>query len=910
MFGALAKQIFGSRNDRLIKSFHPTVAAINAKEPEVAALDDAALRARTEWLKGRLAAGESLDDILVDAFATVREAAKRTLKQRHFDVQLMGAMVLHKSMIAEMGTGEGKTLVATLAVYLNALSGKGVHVVTVNDYLAKRDSEWMGQIYRFLGLTVGCIQHHLSDIERRAAYGCDVTYCTNSEMGFDYLRDNMKYSMEEMVHRDFNYAIVDEVDSILIDEARTPLIISGPSQDRTDLYERVDQIIPLLKAEHYEKDEKQRSITFTDAGTENLEQLLRDNGILTEGGLYDLHNVSLVHHSNQALRAHHLYRRDVDYLVKDGRVHLIDEFTGRIMEGRRLSEGLHQAIEAKEHVEVQNENQTLATITYQNYFRMYPKLAGMTGTAMTEAEEFGQIYGLDVVDVPPNLPRIRKDEHDEVYRTATEKYKAIADLVEECHKREQPVLVGTVSIEKSELLAEILRKQKKINPQVLNAKYHEQEAFIVAQAGVPGAVTIATNMAGRGTDIQLGGNAEFRFMQEEAAKNNPLSDEEKAAIRTDINAKKEIALKAGGLYVVGTERHESRRIDNQLRGRSGRQGDPGASKFFLSLQDDLMRIFGSERMDGMLQRLGLQEGEAIIHPWINKAIEKAQQKVEARDFDIRKNLLQFDDVMNDQRRVIFDQRKEMMQSEDLSTLVADMRHEVIEDLVAKFIPERAMHEDWDLAGLHEETLRILGLDLPLKEWAAEEGIADEEIRDRITQAADAKFADKVVSFGDDLMRRVEKSLILQTIDQGWRDHLAQLDMLRHGVNLRAYGQKQPLLEYQREAFVMFNEMLSSLRERVTTMLSRIEIRSEPTPVDLRPPPLQTREIKQELPPVVGGDGTTEADLAAQRGPSRVAPEQRNPNDPSTWGRVSRNEACPCGSGKKFKHCHGVEREVA
>ena len=910
MFGALAKQIFGSRNDRLIKSFHPTVAAINAKEPEVAALDDAALRARTEWLKGRLAAGESLDDILVDAFATVREAAKRTLKQRHFDVQLMGAMVLHKSMIAEMGTGEGKTLVATLAVYLNALSGKGVHVVTVNDYLAKRDSEWMGQIYRFLGLTVGCIQHHLSDIERRAAYGCDVTYCTNSEMGFDYLRDNMKYSMEEMVHRDFNYAIVDEVDSILIDEARTPLIISGPSQDRTDLYERVDQIIPLLKAEHYEKDEKQRSITFTDAGTENLEQLLRDNGILTEGGLYDLHNVSLVHHSNQALRAHHLYRRDVDYLVKDGRVHLIDEFTGRIMEGRRLSEGLHQAIEAKEHVEVQNENQTLATITYQNYFRMYPKLAGMTGTAMTEAEEFGQIYGLDVVDVPPNLPRIRKDEHDEVYRTATEKYKAIADLVEECHKREQPVLVGTVSIEKSELLAEILRKQKKINPQVLNAKYHEQEAFIVAQAGVPGAVTIATNMAGRGTDIQLGGNAEFRFMQEEAAKNNPLSDEEKAAIRTDINAKKEIALKAGGLYVVGTERHESRRIDNQLRGRSGRQGDPGASKFFLSLQDDLMRIFGSERMDGMLQRLGLQEGEAIIHPWINKAIEKAQQKVEARNFDIRKNLLQFDDVMNDQRRVIFDQRKEMMQSEDLSTLVADMRHEVIEDLVAKFIPERAMHEDWDLAGLHEETLRILGLDLPLKEWAAEEGIADEEIRDRITQAADAKFADKVVSFGDDLMRRVEKSLILQTIDQGWRDHLAQLDMLRHGVNLRAYGQKQPLLEYQREAFVMFNEMLSSLRERVTTMLSRIEIRSEPTPVDLRPPPLQTREIKQELPPVVGGDGTTEADLAAQRGPSRVAPEQRDPNDPSTWGRVSRNEACPCGSGKKFKHCHGVEREVA
>ncbi len=911
MLGAFAKRLFGSRNDRLIKSFRPIVAAINAKEAEVAALDDAGLRARTDWLKGRLAAGETLDDILVDAFATVREAGKRTLKQRHFDVQLMGAMVLHRCMIAEMGTGEGKTLVATLAVYLNALSGKGVHVVTVNDYLAKRDSEWMGQVYRFLGLTVGCIQHHLSDLERRAAYACDVTYCTNSEMGFDYLRDNMKYSMEEMAHREFNYAIVDEVDSILIDEARTPLIISGPSQDRTDLYDRVDRIIPLMQPEHFEKDEKQRSITFTDIGTEHLEQLLRDNGILTENGLYDLHNMALVHHANQALRAHHLYRRDVDYLVKDGRVHLIDEFTGRIMEGRRLSEGLHQALEAKEHVDVQNENQTLATITYQNYFRMYPKLAGMTGTAMTEAEEFGEIYGLDVVDVPPNLPRIRKDEHDEVYRTATEKYKAIADLVEECHARQQPVLVGTVSIEKSELLAEILRKQKKINPQVLNAKYHEQEAFIVAQAGVPGSVTIATNMAGRGTDIQLGGNAEYRFMQEEGVQGRVITEEEKATIRADIEAKKEIARQAGGLYVVGTERHESRRIDNQLRGRSGRQGDPGGSKFFLSLQDDLMRIFGSERMDGMLQRLGLEEGEAIIHPWINKAIEKAQQKVEARNFDIRKNLLQFDDVMNDQRRVIFDQRKEMMQSEDLSVLVNEMSHEVIADFVAKFIPERAMHEDWDLAGLHEETLRVLGLDLPLTAWAAEEGIADEEIRERITHAADTKFADKAVNFGEELMRRIEKSLILQAIDQGWRDHLAQLDMLRHGVNLRAYGQKQPLLEYQREAFIMFNELLTGLRERVVTMLSRIEIRTEPAPEDFRPPTLQTREIKEQVAPIVGGDGTTESDLAAQRaGLPRVTAEQRDPNDPSTWGKVSRNEACPCGSGKKFKHCHGIEREVA
>ena len=646
----------------------------------------------------------------------------------------------------------------------------------------------------------------------------------------------MKYAIEEMVHREFNYAIVDEVDSILIDEARTPLIISGPSQDRTDLYDRVDKIIPSLLPEHYEKDEKQRSITFTDAGTEVAEQLLRDHGILTEGGLYDLHNISLVHHLNQALRAHKMFKRDVDYLVKDGKVHLIDEFTGRIMEGRRLSEGLHQAIEAKEHVEVQNENQTLATITFQNFFRMYPKLAGMTGTAMTEAEEFGTIYGLDVVDVPPNVPRIRMDEHDEVYRTAAEKNAAIVALIEECHARQQPVLVGTVSIEKSEVLADILRKKKKITAQVLNAKYHEQEAFIIAQAGVPGSVTIATNMAGRGTDIQLGGNAEYRFAEEERKGARTLTDAEKDEIRADVEEKKQVALAAGGLYVVGTERHESRRIDNQLRGRSGRQGDPGASKFFLSLQDDLMRIFGSERMDGMLQRLGLEKGEAIIHPWINRAIEKAQQKVEARNFDIRKNLLQFDDVMNDQRRVIFGQRRDLMRTEDMEQLVADMRHEVIADTVAKSIPLRAMREEWDMAGLHEETLRILDLDLPFKDWVEEDGIAEEEIRERVTAASDARFNDKASAIGPDTMRRVEKSLILQMIDQGWRDHLAQLDMLRHGVNLRAYGQKQPLLEYQREAFGMFQEMLAGLRERVTSILSRIELRTEPAPEDLQPPP--------------------------------------------------------------------------
>jgi preprotein translocase subunit SecA len=906
MLGALAKRFFGSRSDRTVKSLRPIVDAINAKEAEVAALDDAGIAARTAWLKGRLEAGETLDDILVDAFATVREAAKRTLKQRHFDTQLMGGIVLHRGMISEMGTGEGKTLVSTLPVYLNALSGKGVHVVTVNDYLASRDAEWMGQIYRFLGLTVGCILHHLSDDQRREAYACDITYSTNNELGFDYLRDNMKYSLAEMVHRDFNYAIVDEVDSILIDEARTPLIISGPSQDRTDLYDRVNKIIPLLTEEHYEKDEKQRSIAFTDAGTERAEEILREQGILTEGALYDLHNVALVHHLNQALRAHLLFKCDVDYLVKDGKVHLIDEFTGRIMEGRRLSEGLHQAIEAKEGVEVQNENQTLATITFQNYFRMYPKLAGMTGTAMTEEEEFSTIYGLEVVDVPPNVPRARVDAHDEVYRTADEKYAAIIELIEECHKRRQPVLVGTVSIEKSETLATLLRKKKKITPQVLNAKYHEQEALIIAQAGVPDTVTIATNMAGRGTDIQLGGNADARITAEEKLKGKILSEDEKDAIRRDVVEQKKIAMDAGGLYVIGTERHESRRIDNQLRGRSGRQGDPGGSKFFLSLQDDLMRIFGSERMDSMLQRLGLEQGEAIIHPWINKAIEKAQQKVEARNFDIRKNLLQFDDVMNDQRRVIFEQRREMMNTEDLSDMIVDMRHQTITDLVAKFIPERAMHEEWDIAGLHEECLRILSLDLPLKEWAAEEGIADEEIRERILEASKAKMDTKVAAVGPELMRRVEKSIVLQMIDQSWRDHLAQLDMLRHGVNLRAYGQKQPILEYQREAFVMFDGLLSGLRERVTAFLSRVELRAAPPEEDLQPqPPKRIRAVHETPVSEIGGGGSQN-----QPAVSRVAPENRNPTDPSSWGKVARNEACPCGSGKKFKHCHGTVEEVA
>ena len=906
MFGALAKRLFGTANDRFVKQMQPIVDAVNALEPELETLDDDGLRARTGWLKSRIKDGEVIDDVLVDAFATVREAAKRTLGQRHFDVQIVGGAVLHRGQIAEMGTGEGKTLVATLPVYLNALAEQGVHVITVNDYLANRDAEWMGEIYRFLGLTVGCIQHGMDDNARRSAYACDVTYGTNHEFGFDYLRDNMKFAIADMVLRDFSYAIVDEVDSILIDEARTPLIISGPSQDKTDLYERVDVIIPLLTEEDYERDEKARSIALTDEGAEHAEDLLREKGILTEGAMYDLQNISLIHHVNQGLRAHHLFQKDVHYLVRDDRVHLIDEFTGRVMEGRRLSDGLHQAIEAHERVTVQNENQTLASITYQNYFRMYPKLAGMTGTAVTEAEEFGAIYGLEVVAIPSNLPLIRDDSDDEVYRTADEKNEAIIELIKECHERQQPVLVGTISIEKSEQLSELLKKKQKIKAEILNAKHHEREAHIIAQAGIPGSVTIATNMAGRGTDIQLGGNSDFIIKDEEDKKNRPLSDEEKNRIRCEVEIRKNIALSAGGLFVLGTERHESRRIDNQLRGRSGRQGDPGGSKFFLSLQDDLMRIFGSERMDGMLQRLGLEHGEAIIHPWINKAIEKAQQKVEARNFDIRKNLLQFDDVMNDQRKAIFDQRKEVMSAEDVSDYAVDMRHEVIDDLVERAMHERAMVAQWDIGLLHEESLRLLGVDLPYADWAAEEGIANEEIHDRLIDASDRKMAEKSANVGPEIMRRVEKSLVLQMVDIGWRDHLQQLDYLRGSINLRSYGQKQPLLEYQKESFQMFQEMLDSLRERVTEILSRVEIQVEPAPEDLKPVGLKGAQL--------GGGPTPEEaearrrrveEIGRQRSMPRIRPEERNPNDPSTWGKVARNEPCPCGSGKKYKHCHGL-----
>ncbi len=911
MLEAIAKRVFGSANERFLKGLHKIVDDINAVEPELESLSDEELSARTPWLRARLENGEDVNDLLVDAFATVREAAKRTLGERPFDVQLMGGIVLHRGMISEMKTGEGKTLVATLPVYLNALGGQGVHVVTVNDYLAKRDAEWMGRVYGFLGLEVGCIMHGLDDDERRAAYAADVTYGTNNELGFDYLRDNMKFRLEDMVQRSFSYAIVDEVDSILIDEARTPLIISGAAEDSSALYTAIDKLLPHLVEEDYEKDEKVRAVTYTEVGTEHIEVLMREAGLLNEGGLYDITNVSLVHHSNQALRAHKLFARDTDYIVKDNKVIIIDEFTGRMMEGRRYSEGLHQALEAKEKVEIQQENQTLASITFQNYFRLYPKLAGMTGTAMTEAGEFGEIYDLEVIEIPTHMPCVRDDMDDEVYRTGAEKYKAIISLIAACRECAQPALVSTVSIEKSEHLSEHLKKND-IPHNVLNARYHEQEAFIIAQAGQPGAVTIATNMAGRGTDIQLGGNVEMLITQ----KLGDLADEGEierraAQIRAEVAENKKAVIEAGGLFVVGTERHESRRIDNQFRGRSGRQGDPGASKFFLSLEDDLMRIFGSERIDGMLQKLGLEDGEAIVHPWVNKALEKAQQKVEARNFEIRKNLLKYDDVMNDQRKVIYEQRRELMEVEDVSATIVDMRRQVVEEMVARCIPEKAYAEQWNAGGLHEEVLRLLGIDAPIEEWTAEEGIADAEIRERLIDASDRKMAEKAANIGPEVMRAVEKSLLLQILDQMWKEHLLTLDHLRQGIGLRAYAQKDPLNEYKREAFNLFEEMLAGLRERATSLLCHIELEAEPSEdILLSHPPdamTETREdpaFQGQAAPAGGGE---EMEIgAAAPAPVRVrqAAGVIDPGAPSTWGRVSRNAPCPCQSGKKYKHCHG------
>ena len=972
-FGSLASKFFGSSNERRVKTFRPRVEAINALEPEVAKLSDADLRARTEMFRAELAGGKDIDALLVPAFATVREAAKRALGQRHFDVQMIGGMVLHDGGIAEMKTGEGKTLVATLAVYLNALAGNGVHVVTVNDYLAKRDSEWMGRVYKFLGLTVGVIVHGLDDEQRKEQYACDVTYATNNELGFDYLRDNMKMSKAEMVQRGHAFAIVDEVDSILIDEARTPLIISGPVEDRAELYVAIDGFIPRLGAEDFELDEKQRQVSLTESGNERVEELLAEAGML-KGSLYDIENVTVVHHINQALKAHKLFQRDKDYIVKGDEVVIIDEFTGRMMPGRRYSEGLHQALEAKERVQIQPENQTLASITFQNYFRLYDKLAGMTGTASTEANEFMDIYGLDVIEIPTNRPISRVDEDDEIYRTQPEKLSAIVMTIADCERRGQPLLVGTVSIEKSEQLSallsdkkyitdlgakvlaqaaelkherdaelkayfesigghlqEVARKAKSGQPiiahQVLNARYHEQEANIVAQAGVPGAVTIATNMAGRGTDIQLGGNVEYQvrdwIAEERAAGREPSESEiakRQSEIASDVSAKKQVALEAGGLYVLGTERHESRRIDNQLRGRSGRQGDPGRSKFYLALDDDLMRIFGSERMDTVVRTLGLKEGEAIAHRWMNKSLEMAQKKVEARNFDIRKQILKYDDVMNDQRKVIFEQRIDFMGQDDLSETVADMRLQVVRELVSRHIPEKAYAEQWDGEGLRDAVRGIFGLDLPITDWAAEEGIADQEIEERLIAAVSEKAAAKSSEIGADLYREIEKMVLLQTLDHLWREHLVTLEHLRQVIGFRAYGQRDPLNEYKSEAFVLFEAMLDKLREATTGQLMHVELTPGETGGGrfLEPHELPQMEA-HHLDPSTGLDEFSLADAALAGGAAlddRPQFERRepvksrsgggavDPSDPATWGRVSRNAPCPCGSGKKYKHCHG------
>ncbi len=922
MITALARKFFGSHNDRILRAQDSILAQINALEPGFLKLSDDELRAKSDVFRKRITEGEKLDALLPEAFAVVREAARRVLGQRHFDVQLRGGMVLHTGKISEMKTGEGKTLVATLPVYLNALGGKGVHVVTVNDYLAKRDSAWMGRIYNFLGLSVGCIVHGLDDDQRREAYNADVTYGTNNEFGFDYLRDNMKFAYSDLVQRPFNYAIVDEVDSILIDEARTPLIISGPAEDSSELYMKVDALIPGLSAEDYEKDEKSRTVTLTEAGNVKIEGLLGEAGLLTPGGgssmnMYEAQNVQVVHHVNQALRAHKLFVRDVDYIVKGGKVIIIDEFTGRMMEGRRYSDGLHQALEAKEKVDIQRENQTLATITFQNYFRLYPKLAGMTGTALTEAAEFAEIYGLEVVEIPTNVDVIREDGEDEVYRTIAEKYDAILGLIKDCREHGQPVLVGTVSIEKSEALSALLTKHK-VPHNVLNARFHEQEATIISQAGRPGAVTIATNMAGRGTDIQLGGNLDMRLAQElmevEESEFDKLADKIRAEVEQGGNEARE----AGGLFVIGTERHESRRIDNQLRGRSGRQGDPGATKFFLSLEDDLMRIFGSERMDPILSRLGLRDGEKIAHPWISTALAKAQEKVESRNFDIRKNLLKFDNVMNDQRKVIYEQRREIMAAADVSETIRDLREEVIHTLVINAIPPHSYPEQWDLVGLQERVKELLALDLSIVSWGQENGIAELEIEERIKKAAEEKIAEKTALVGSDNMQRAQKAALLGVLDQAWKDHLLTLDQLRQGIHLRGYGQRDPLNEYSREAFSLFQIMLEHIREQVTKALMHAEVRL-PSMEELLARQIQMQELRGTAPDEVPTDEPLPTGMVRRFPPQRTAqgrqasapPAQRptqhafNQQDPSSWTNTPRNAPCPCGSGKKYKHCHGA-----
>ncbi len=895
MFG-IAQKLFGSVNDRKLKPFRARVQQINALEPVTEALSDDALRARTGEFRQKIANGAPLDDILPEAFATVREAAKRSIGLRHFDTQLIGGMVMHAGNIAEMRTGEGKTLVATAPTYLNALEGKGVHVITVNDYLAARDAEWMGQVYNFLGMSWGSIVHGMDDNQRREAYACDITYGTNNEFGFDYLRDNMKYSLADMVQRGHRYCIVDEVDSILIDESRTPLIISGPTDDRSELYIKLDAIIPNLEEADFELDEKQKSVVYTEEGNEKLEELLSQAELL-DGSMYEPSNVSVVHHANQALRAHKLFKRDIDYIVQKGEVVLIDEFTGRMMPGRRLSEGLHQAIEAKERTKIQPENQTLASITFQNYFRLYDKLSGMTGTASTEADEFSDIYKLGVLEIPTNKPIQRIDDDDVVYRTAKEKFNAIIEDLADCSKRGQPVLVGTVSIEKSELLSTLLAN-KGVKHQVLNALHHEQEAQIVAMAGVPGAITVATNMAGRGTDIQLGGNLEMRIEKETAEKEEKLGREltevEANALAEEITAdvavKKQQALDAGGLYVLATERHESRRIDNQLRGRTGRQGDPGRSKFFICLEDDLLRIFAADRLDAIMRRLGIEEGEAIVHPWMNKALETSQRRVEQRNFEIRKNLLKYDDVINDQRKAIFEQRIEFMHAKQVTDDIREMRHQTIEAMVHTHMPAKAFHEQWDIDGLEKTLLEEFALQAPVRQWADAEGVATEEVVEQLIEFCDDAYAKKAIGVGEERMRWIEKQVLLQEVDTRWREHLSNVDQLRSVVHLRGYAQRDPLNEFKSEAFALFESLLTDMRTAVTTMLMRLQVASEEGGT-------QASEIAPAEPP----KAVVQTHIDPQTGQNEMAQAPRQ--DPA-WDRTPRNSACPCGSGKKYKHCHG------
>ena len=902
--GTLAKKVFGTPNDRKIKATRPLVEKINALEEEFLALTDDGLKQKTEELRKRAIDGESLDDLLPEAFANCREGARRTLGLRAFDTQLMSAIFLHQGNISEQKTGEGKTLTATLAAYLNALTGKGVHVVTVNEYLVKRDADWMGKVFASLGLTTGAAVSGMTEEDKRAAYDCDVTYATNNELGFDYLRDNMKSELSQIFQKQHNFAIVDEVDSILIDEARTPLIISGPSQDRSEMYKIVDDVIPLLQESHYELDEKTRNVTFTDEGNEFLEQELHSRGLLEEGlTMYDPESTTIVHHVNQGLRAHKLFQRDKDYIVRDGEVMLIDEFTGRMMSGRRLSDGLHQAIEAKEGCQIQPENVTLASVTFQNYFRLYDKLAGMTGTAETEAEEFAEIYGLGVVVGPTNVPVARVDEDDQVYRSALEKYQAMIEKVKEANAIGQPVLVGTTSIEKSEMLSQMLTEAG-IKHNVLNARQHEQEAQIVADAGKFGAVTIATNMAGRGTDIQLGGNVELKVI--EALDADP--DADPVAIREKIEAEhadeKKKVLDAGGLYVLASERHESRRIDNQLRGRSGRQGDPGRSSFYLSLEDDLMRIFGSERLEKVLTTLGLKEGEAIVHPWVNKSLERAQAKVEGRNFDIRKQLLKFDDVMNDQRKVIFGQRRDIMEAADLQEITADMREQVIDDLIDQFMPPKTYADQWDTQGFQAAVADQLNLDVPVAAWCEEEGVDDEVIRERLVEASENMMAQKAEQFGPENMRNIEKQVLLQAIDGKWRDHLLTLEHLRSVVGFRGYAQRDPLNEYKNESFQLFESMLDSLRTEVTQKLGQIRPMTEEEQQQILSQ-MQERQAAAQVNAAQAAEENSEAPAstaAAASGSTAVAGFDEN--DPSTWGTPARNDECPCGSGKKFKHCHG------